>query len=138
MMPHTLTAFAGSPRKSCAPSKRPGGTAMKLPGVLLSLALLGLPVAAQTDADRALASYEAQQRERIAQSRAASQADFRAREAACYQRFAVNDCLVDSRRAERMIMSDLRRQDILINDARRKRRAGEQLLRSDQRLNGKP
>ena len=113
---------------------------MKLPVVLLCLSLLGLPVAAQSDADadRAQTLHDALQRERIAQSRAAYQGEFRAREASCYQRFAVNDCLTDSRRAEREIMSDLRRQDILINDAQRKRRAGAQLLRSDQRLHGKP
>lgn len=117
---------------------RLGGSAMALPAVLLCLSLWGWPVAAQTDTDRALASQETQQRQRIAQTREAYRAEFRAREAACYQRFAVNDCLLKSRRAEREIMSDLRRQDILINDAQRKRRAGDQLLRSDQRLHGKP
>ena len=74
---------------------------MKLPAVLLLLSIVALPVLAQTDVERDLASREAEQRVRIAQSRAAYEAQFRTREAACYQRFAVNDCLATSRRAAR-------------------------------------
>jgi colicin import membrane protein len=55
------------------------------------------------------------------------------RRGACYQRFAVNDCLLDSRRARREVMADLRRQEVSLNDAQRKRRAAEQLLRSDEK-----
>jgi hypothetical protein len=111
---------------------------MKMPlcTVALLLATAAMPLAAQTDAERELALREAQQRERISQARAQHSAQFRAREMACYQRFAVNDCLNESRRAEREIMADLRRQEILINDAQRKRRAAGQLLRADERLHG--
>lgn len=110
---------------------------MKLPALLFFLSLVALPVVAQTDAERELALHEAEQRVRIAQSRAAYQAQFRDREAACYQRFAVNDCLAESRRAEREILSDLRRQEIVINDEQRRRRGAAQLLRSDQLLHGR-
>lgn len=111
-----------------------------LPCSLLLSCLLhpGLPAVAQTDAERALAVRENQQRAWIAQARASYQTQFQAREKACYQRFAVNDCLAQSRRSERDVMGDLRRQEILINDAQRKRRAAEQLLRSDQKLHGTP
>ena len=100
------------------------------------LATAAVPLVAQTDAEQALELREAQQREWIGQTRLQTNAQFRLREIACYQRFAVNDCLNQSRRAEREIMADLRRQEVLINDARRKRRAAEQLLRADERLHG--
>ncbi len=107
---------------------------MKLTAIFcLTLCLVALapPVAAQSDADRVLELREAQQREWIEQTRAKYQAEFRQQEIACYQRFAVNDCLQDSRRTERELMADLRRQEILINDAQRKRRAARQLLRAE-------
>jgi hypothetical protein len=111
---------------------------MKLPVITATLCLVAaaLPLAAQTDAERVLELREAQQREWISQTRAQYNIQFRAQEAACYQRFAVNDCLNDSRRTERELMADLRRQEILINDAQRKRRAARQLLRTDERLHG--
>lgn len=104
--------------------------------VVVVLATAAVPLAAQTDAERVTEQREAQQREWIGQTRLQTSAQFRLREAACYQRFAVNDCLNESRRAEREIMADLRRQEVLINDARRKRRAAGQLLRADERLHG--
>ena len=112
---------------------------MKPPAIYLTLFLAALspPLAAQSDAERVLELREAQQREWIEQTRARYQAEFRQQEIACYQRFAVNDCLLESRRTERELMADLRRQEILINDAKRKRRAARQLLRADERLQGK-
>lgn len=104
--------------------------------LILCVAAASPPLAAQTDNERVLEQREAQQREWISQTRARYQAQFRAQEIACYQRFAVNDCLNDSRRTEREIMGDLRRQEILINDAQRKRRAARQLLRADERQRG--
>lgn len=105
---------------------------------LLCLLVLTCPLAAQTDAERVLSLREAEQRESIVQLRAQYQAQFRDREIACYQRFAVNDCLAKSRRSERDLMADLRRREILINDAQRKRRGAEQLLRTDERLHSAP
>ncbi len=111
---------------------------MKLPAIYLTLSLVVLApqAAAQSDEERVLELREAQQREWIEQTRARYQAEFRKQEIACYQRFAVNDCLLESRRTERELMADLRRQEILINDAQRKRRAARQLLRSDEKLHG--
>lgn len=98
----------------------------------------GLPAVAQTDAERALAGACENQHVWIAQARASYQTPVPGAGKARYQRFAVNDCLAQSRRSERDVMGDLRRQEILINDAQRKRRAAEQLLRSDQKLHGTP
>ena len=73
---------------------------------------------------------------RIRQSRATEQAGFAVLEAQCYRRFAVNDCLIDVRARRRDVLGDLRRQEISLNDAERKRRAAEQILRSDARAVG--
>ncbi len=101
---------------------------------LVSLSLLATALHAQDDAIRNLQMREAEQRAWISNTRAAYDAQFKAQEIACYQRFAVNDCLLDSRRTQREVMADLRRQEILINDTQRKRRGAQQLLRSDEKL----
>lgn len=76
---------------------------------------------------------DSEERERIRRTRANEQARFALLEARCYERFAVNDCLAKLRSHKRELMGDLRRQEISLNDAQRKRRATEQLLRSDER-----
>jgi len=106
--------------------------------LLLSLVLLVSPLRAQTGADDVLSLREAQQREWISSTRQNYQREFAAQEVACYQRFAVNDCLNESRRLRRELMADLRRQEILINDTQRKRRAARQLLRSDAQSDRSP
>lgn len=110
---------------------------MKLLAAILGMSM-GLPLLAQTDPETVLAMREAEQRAWIAQTRARYQAQFDAQERVCYQRFAVNDCLNDSRRTRREVMADLRRQEVLINDAQRKRRAAWQMLRSDKRVGDAP
>lgn len=102
--------------------------------VIFSLVVLSTGLHAQDDATRNLELREAEQREWIARTRSAYDVQLKAKEIACYQRFAVNDCLQDSRRKQREVMADLRRQEILINDAQRKRRAAQQLLRTDEKL----
>jgi hypothetical protein len=74
------------------------------------------------------------ERERIRQVRLVEQARFATEEAQCYRRFAVNDCLQEVRRARRDVLEDLRRQEMSINDAQRKRRAAEQLIRADEKM----
>lgn len=106
---------------------------MKL-AVFLSLALVSVSLLAQDDARRDLQLREAEQRAWIVRTRATHDAQFKQQEIACYQRFAVNDCLIASRRVQREAMADLRRQEILLNDTQRKRRAAEQLLRTDEKL----
>ncbi len=111
---------------------------MKLPALIVCLLLLSAPLAAQTDAEQILTLREFEQRAWIASARRQYQEEFMTQEIACYQRFAVNDCLSDSRRRQREILADLRRKEILINDAQRKRRAAQQLLRTDERLEHGP
>ena len=97
---------------------------------------------AQTEADSTeldpVALRHAEERERIREIRLYEQARFSAQEVACYARFAVNDCLVEVRSRQRELLGDLRRQEISLNDALRKRRAAEQILRSDERSRRAP
>ena len=101
----------------------------------LWMVLAAVPVRAQLDtgADHSDALRESEERERIRQTRASQQAQFTAQDARCYARFAVNDCLAEVRSNRREVLGDLRRQEISLNDAQRKRRGAEQLLRSDER-----
>jgi len=63
------------------------------------------------------------QRARIAAARQQVETTFGAQEKACYGQFAVNDCLDDARARRRTALADLRRQEIVLNDAERRQRA---------------
>jgi colicin import membrane protein len=107
---------------------------------VLCLLLLATCAQAQSEAEigDVYTRGDAPERERIRQARTSAQAQFSAQEAQCYTRFAVNDCLADVRGHRRVLLADVRRQEISLNDAQRKRRAAEQLLRSDARAPQSP
>ncbi len=69
---------------------------------------------------------------RIASERQRIEQRFADEEAACFQKFAVTDCRDASRARRRADMADLRRQEIALNDAERKRKGAEQLQRMEQ------
>jgi colicin import membrane protein len=69
----------------------------------------------------------AAERVRIEAERSRLRAGVAQDEAACYQRFAVNDCLRGVHTRARAPLDELRRQEILLNDAERQRRTQEQL-----------
>jgi colicin import membrane protein len=64
-------------------------------------------------------------RERISRGRGEVEAAYKAQEKACYQTFAVNDCLKAARSRRREAMADLKRQETSLNDAERKRKGAE-------------
>lgn len=76
------------------------------------------------------------ERQRIAVERAEANARFERDKTACYQRFSVNDCIVEARARRRDVVSDLRRQELVLNDLERRRRAGEQLQRIEDKQTG--
>jgi len=85
---------------------------------------------------------EAAERSRIAQERSAVHQRFEDRSKrsedesrACYQRFAVNDCLEQARSLRREQLGDLRRQEISLNDADRRRKAADAIRRAESRSN---
>jgi hypothetical protein len=92
----------------------------QLPLVLLSsLLLTGMGVCAQTFNDT--------ERLRISTERAALEAGLNRENAACYQKFMVNNCLDEVKTLRRTLMADLRRQEILIDDQERKLKGAEQI-----------
>ncbi len=74
-----------------------------------------------------LRAAEQQERTRIEQEKAAITVDYEAAKADCYQKFQVNSCLAQARSARINRSSTVKRQEILLNDRQRKRRADEQL-----------
>ena len=54
--------------------------------------------------------------------------------AACYQRFWVNPCVREAKARRRVLMEDLRRQEIVLGDAQRRERGAEQQQRIDERF----
>lgn len=99
---------------------------MKYMLVVASLMGLASVTAAQPESDAA-------ERARIRAQRAAAESLFQAEEKACYAKFAVNDCLQAAKAKRRAVVADLRRQEILLNDAQRRRKAAERLREAEQR-----
>jgi len=65
--------------------------------------------------------------QQIQEARSAEEARFSDQERACYQRFAVNDCLKQVRLKRRLAFEDLRRQEVILNDLERRKKAVDQL-----------
>jgi hypothetical protein len=74
------------------------------------------------------------QRSRILRERKAIEAQFAMDEVACYRQFAVSDCLTRHRRDRRDKVSDLRRQEVLLNLADARAQASEQISRREGRV----
>lgn len=100
---------------------------MKLLQIFVALAGLSLNAAAQ-----GVSGPEAE-RERIATERSQAETRFAAQEVACYQKFAVNDCLNAAKSQRRERLSDLRRQELTLNAAERKRRASDRVRSIEER-----
>jgi hypothetical protein len=73
------------------------------------------------------------QRSAIAAERGRLEAGFLSEDAACYKKFAVNNCLENVNARRRAIMADLRRQEILLNDEQRKSKAEQQMRKTQEK-----
>ncbi|RYX89262.1 MAG: hypothetical protein EOO28_33440 [Comamonadaceae bacterium] len=108
---------------------------MKSTLTIVALALLCSVAGAQPSAavaDLPAAKVESE-RARVAAERSAAESRFRNEEKACYIRFAVNDCLNEARTRRRVALADLRRQDLSLNEAERKRKGAERLKAIEQK-----
>ena len=65
--------------------------------------------------------------QQIQKARSAEETRFSDQERACYERFAVNDCLKQVRVKRRSALEDLRRQEVFLNDLERRKKAADQL-----------
>jgi colicin import membrane protein len=105
---------------------------MKKIVLAMLMALGSLPLWAQSNAATGNADFEAE-RSRLAAERAAIEARFDKERAACYQKFAVEDCLRDSRKRRRAETDHIKRQESAINDIERQRRGAAELEKLDQK-----
>ena len=100
--------------------------------VLLGLLLLGTAsLAQQGDTEK---QADSQERLRIRVERVAIESTFIQHETACYQRFAVNDCISSARKVKLDALGDLRRQEISMNLTQARARAADQLVRNETRF----
>lgn len=76
----------------------------------------------------ALQNIEAQ-RTQIAAARSLKEGEFVFKQEACYQHFAVNDCLLKIKRARRVVMDAIRKQEVALNDLERQASAQAELER---------
>jgi hypothetical protein len=98
---------------------------MRLPAAFL-LALAAASVHAQ-------APDEAAERARIRQEREAADQRFSEAEKACRAKFAVNDCITKARRERNATVGELKRQERVLDDAERTRKAAERQKEIDER-----
>lgn len=91
-----------------------------------------MPAAPQPGAVSADPGEQAE-RSRIEHSRRQADALFATREAECYGRFAVTDCLLAARAQRRETLAELRRQENVLNGAQRRRKAADELLRVEKK-----
>jgi len=96
----------------------------------LAFAQTGQGVTASVDRDA--------ERSRIRTERAFEESEFIKREAACYARFAVTDCLESLRSQRREKLDALRRQEVVLDDADRKQKAQERMLRLEGKSQASP
>jgi hypothetical protein len=73
------------------------------------------------------------ERERIERERAAADARFAEAQKACRGKFAVNDCIEKASRERNAVVSELKRQQLVIKDAERKRNAAARQKEIDER-----
>jgi colicin import membrane protein len=73
------------------------------------------------------------ERGRIAVERVRAQAAFAVEDAACYKQFWVNACLDEVKSRRVVILSDLRRQEVALNDQERKAQGAEQLQKIEEK-----
>ena len=103
---------------------------MRLFAVVFFLASVCNSAAAQTAA--APANRDAE-RTRIASERARLEAEFLSEDAACYQRFFVNNCLDEINTRRRETAAALRIREIGLNEQERKLRGAEQIRRIEEK-----
>jgi hypothetical protein len=114
---------------------------MKAPvifGMLCQLAIATLvsSVWAQSDTVKPDPQQIQQERARIQQLRQEYEALDEQAQAACYQKFAVTDCLRAARANKRLVLDDLRHQEVILNDLERQHKAAEALQRIEKKTRG--
>lgn len=106
---------------------------MKKPFSAFLLTAMCLCAAAQAGAGEVAVRDIGAERARINAERASLMAGFLAEDVACYQKFAVNNCLDRVNVKRREAMANLRSQEILLNDQERRVKGAAQLRKLDEK-----
>jgi colicin import membrane protein len=93
---------------------------------IFALALAAVAVHAQ-------APDEAAERARIRQEQEAADKRFKEAEKTCRAKFAVNDCIAEARRERNAVVTELKRQERILNDEERTRKAAQRQKEIDER-----
>lgn len=107
-------------------------------GVFFSLLWVALAAAQAPAAPSSVSPgglNHAAERERIGRERLAIDEALQRTQAACYQRFAVEDCLRTARRRAREHLAVLRQQESMMDDRERRERAAQRLQSIEERQN---
>ncbi len=108
----------------------PGAPAASLPAARAPAA----PASAASSAANWVAGLDLPaERARLDRERTEAQARQAQEEAVCRKSFAVTDCLDRTRRRWQPVLADLRRQEVVLNDAERKQRSAEQQRKLEER-----
>lgn len=107
-------------------------------GLACQVAVVALAASARAEPETPNVAYSQGQQERlrIQTSRLEYEALDQKAQAACYQRFAVTDCLRVARAKKRVVLDELRRQEVMLNDLDRQYKAAEALRRIEQKTLG--
>lgn len=105
---------------------------MKKFALALLMMLASLPLWAQSNAAAGNADLEGEKR-RLSTEREAIEKRFVEERAACYKKFAVEDCLRESRSRRRKETDNIKRQETAINDILRQRSGAAELQKLDQK-----
>ena len=103
---------------------------MKALAPILSMMIVVVSGHLGAQTDTAAVSVDTE-RSKIVAERARLEAGYLAEDAACYQRFAVNNCLDEVNTRRRETVGDFRRQEVLLNELERKRKGSEQIRRTE-------
>lgn len=106
---------------------------MKKTFLFLLASMLGAAASGQVEANPAASAAADRERELISRERIALEARFDAEEAACYKKFAVNNCLgaIKPRRREAMVA--LRQREVALNDQKRREAAADQIRKTEEK-----
>ena len=105
---------------------------MKNSFFVLLFSLFAAAASGQGTNDAASAAVE-REREQINAERAALEAKFDMEEAACYKKFAVNNCLNAIKLRRREAMTGLKQREVALNDQQRRERAADQLRKTEEK-----
>jgi len=110
---------------------------MKKFALVLLMSLASLPLWAQSNAASGTVDLEAEKR-RLSSEREAMEKRFLEERTACYKKFAVEDCLSESRNRRRIQSDSIKRQETAINDIQRQRSGAAELQKLEGQVQPDP